>query len=102
MSTSEIESENTKNHSIRINNNLLIIFGDAIVALCVLTLPNQLCKSFVMCNNNQLKVLLPSAILHYPARLLYHTCNLGVLEIHIHTLLDHSDCRDLVRALIRP
>lgn len=48
--------------------NLLIIFGNTIVTFGMLTLPNQLCKPFVVRDNNQLEILLPTTILHNPAR----------------------------------
>ena len=46
---------------------ILLIFGDSIVLLSMLPLANKLSKSFIVCDNDQLKIFLPLAIFHNPS-----------------------------------
>jgi hypothetical protein len=54
---------------------LLVIFADAVVALCMLALTNELCKPLIVSDNNQLEILLCFAVLHNSAHFQSHFYN---------------------------
>jgi hypothetical protein len=54
---------------------LLVIFADAVVALCMLALTNELCKPLIVSDNNQLEILLSFAVLHNSAHFPSHFYN---------------------------
>lgn len=54
---------------------LLVIFADAVVALCMLALTNELCKPLIMSDHNQLEILLCFAVLHNSAHFPSHFYN---------------------------